>query len=161
MLETFSFADIDIVHQKISPFFKSFVQVAVGVIKTSATFNTKFESNASSFSYILKQGHQAPRVMDNKSNKIGDNKIISPESRFTGHETEDGYIEQKVGTSSSPQNNVAIATTLLYMLSYLRGQQSNLLQIIIRHFLFANNIPKGYVKSLHQMGIIMLSKTVW
>lgn len=54
MLETFSFADINIVHQKIPSFFKSLIQVAVGVIKTPATFNTQFESNASSFSYILK-----------------------------------------------------------------------------------------------------------
>lgn len=101
MLETFLFADIDIVHQKISPFFKSLIQVAIDIIKTLATFNTMCESNTGCFSYIVEQGHQAPRVGENKANKIGDNKIIGPESRFIGHKIKDGYIEQKVCTSSS------------------------------------------------------------
>ncbi len=161
MLETFLFADINIIYQKISPFFKSLVQVIVDVIKTSVTFSTKFKSNAGSFSSIVKQGHQAPRVGENKANKIGDNIIIGPEGRFIGHETRDGYIKQKVCTSSSSRNKVAIIRALLYMLSYLCDQQSNLLQIIIGYFLFANNVPKGYVKSLHQMGIVVSSKIVW
>lgn len=50
---------------------------------------------------------------------------------------------------------------LLYILSYSRGQQSNLLHIIIGYFLFANNVSKGYVESLHQMGIVVSSKIVW
>ena len=55
-LEAFSFADIDTVHQKTSSFLKSLVQVAAGVIKTSATFNSNPRSNAGSFSYIAKEG---------------------------------------------------------------------------------------------------------
>lgn len=53
-LEAFSFANIDIVYKKISPFFQFFVQVAVEVIKIFTIFNSNLGLNASSFSYVAK-----------------------------------------------------------------------------------------------------------
>lgn len=50
---------------------------------------------------------------------------------------------------------------LLYMLSYLCGKQSNLLQVIVGHFLFTNNILKHCVESLHQIGRLISSETIW
>lgn len=50
---------------------------------------------------------------------------------------------------------------LLCMLSYLYDQQSNLLQLIIGHFSFANNIPKHCMELLHQIKIVMSSKTIY
>lgn len=100
MLEAFSFADIDIVHQKTFFFFRSLIQVAAGIIKTSVIFNSNSEADASSFSYVAKRGCQAPPVGENKANKASDNKIISPKGRLTEQKTEDGHIEQEVDTSS-------------------------------------------------------------
>lgn len=54
MLKDFSFADMNIIYQKTSPFFKSLVQIAIEIIKTSITFDSNPESNASSFSHIAK-----------------------------------------------------------------------------------------------------------
>lgn len=33
--------------------------------------------------------------------------------------------------------------------------------MIMGYFLFASNVPKRYVESLHQMGIIVSSETIW
>lgn len=52
--KTFLFADINIIHQKISLFLKFNVQVATKVIKTYVTSNNNPESNTSSFCNVVK-----------------------------------------------------------------------------------------------------------
>ncbi len=146
MLEAFSFADVDIVHQKISPFFMSLFQVATGISRTTATFNSNPESNASSFTYAAKQRYQA--LSGSKSDN-SDSKANSTESQVSEHKTKDGHIEADVNPLSNSRNQTTITTTLLCMLSYSRRQQSNLLQMIMGYFLFANNVPKRCIESLH------------
>lgn len=94
------------------------------------------------------------------TSKTNDNQFPSLEDQLSGYKTKDSQIEQEVDTSDRSQNKTTIATALLYMLSYSCGQQSNFLQMIIRHFLFANNVPKRCMESLYQIGVIMSSKTI-
>ncbi len=119
MFEAFSFADIDIIYQKISRFFMSFIQAAAGIIKTSATFNSNSESNVGSFTYVAKQKCQASLGSKSDNN---DSKAISTEGLVSEYETKDSHIEADVNLSDSSKNKAAIITILLFMLSYLCGQ---------------------------------------
>lgn len=95
--EAFSFANIDIIYQRISFFFISFVQLVIDVIKTSAIFNSKQKLNTGSFIYIAKQGCQAPLGSKNNNN---DSKIIGFKAQILQYKTEDGYIKQEVNIFS-------------------------------------------------------------
>ena len=61
------------------------------------------------------------------TSKASDNEFPSLEDQLSGYKTKDGQIEQEVDTSDRSQNKTAIATALLYMLSYSCGQQLNFL----------------------------------
>ncbi len=42
------------------------------------------------------------------------------------------------------------------MLYYARSERSNIVQRVNTQFAFANNVPKRFVESLHQMGLFVL-----
>ncbi len=59
------------------------------------------------------------------------------------------------------RNKRLVAIIFLCVLSYSRSKRTNLFQILNRHYLFANHVPKRTMESLHQMGIVVSSETVW
>ncbi len=46
------------------------------------------------------------------------------------------------------------------MLCYARSERSNIVQRVNTQFAFANNVPKRFVESFHQMGFLVLYKSL-
>ena len=65
-------------------------------------------------------------------------------------------IEQSVAR----KNKKLVSIIFLCFLSYSRSEQTNLFQMLNKHFLFANYVSKQAVETFHQMGFVVSSKTV-
>lgn len=62
--------------------------------------------------------------------------------------------------SVARKNKKLVSIISLCLLNYSRSQQTNLFQILNRHFLFANYVPKRTIETLHQMGFVVSNKTI-
>lgn len=62
--------------------------------------------------------------------------------------------------TSSRRNRALIAVVSLAMLCYARSERSNLVQRVNSQFAFANNVPKQFVESFHQMGILVSYESI-
>ena len=58
------------------------------------------------------------------------------------------------------QNRVFIYVVSLTLLCYAQNERSNLFQRVIGHYAFFSNIPKHFVESLYQIGIIISYKSI-
>lgn len=96
IFKVFLFTDIDKIHLIITLFFMSFIQVAVGIIKTAVILNSNLESNTSSFCYVPKQRYQTLSINKSKVSKATDNEVIDLKNQLLRHKTEDNHMEQKL-----------------------------------------------------------------
>ncbi len=57
-------------------------------------------------------------------------------------------------------NHSLVAVVALYLLSYSRSKQSNVLQTVVKHAAFAHNIPKCAVVTFHQIELAVSYKSI-
>lgn len=58
------------------------------------------------------------------------------------------------------RDHILIATVLLYMLYYTRNQRSNILQVTVGYFAYADNTIKRMVENLYCIGFLVTYNTI-
>ncbi len=154
-LEHFSFEAIQILQENLAPFLVSILKPSADIVEDHCALWDKTPANLENNIEYDEQAPHNHRINPKAVTIDGDE--VMPLGDDMSQTADRSLLDQGVAT----RNIRLVAIISLCILSYSRSKRTNLFLMLNGHYLFANHVRKRVIESLHQMGIIVSSETVW